>query len=342
MPPIALPPSALRKKLLDRMESYLSLSDKQSLSVGFYVGGQQYIIDFNNNESELSYDIGSVSKTVTAHLILSLKERGLVELSSPVSDYLDLKKGSYPTLYELLTHTAGYGHQTPLELTLPMLLRHRYSFRNPYENAEKCDVIKALERRNGKNKTHTYSYSDFPYAILALVAESVTGRHFSSLIGEFVKNDLGLSNTFVMRKTNIPPAIYRKKEIPYWKWNDDSPYLAAGGMVSNIYDMLDYVTLQTESEKSFITEGHKICESSFRDGESVGTTLSWHTYKNSDQLWHVGGVSTFRSSLIANRCRRLGVAVLGNSKGKRYANVHYIAKMLYSELKLKKVELKIN
>lgn len=45
--------------------------------------------------------------------------------------------------------------------------------------------------------------------------------------------------------------------------------------------------------------------------------IGWHTYKRSNQLWHVGGVGTFRSSIIFNKKCRLGVVVLGSSKGKR-------------------------
>ena len=68
--------------------------------------------------------------------------------------------------------------------------------------------------------------------------------------------------------------------------------------------------------------------------------IGWHTYKNSNQLWHVGGVGTFRTSIVINKKQKLGVAVMGNAKGKASANAHYIAKMLYSELKNKRIKLK--
>ena len=67
--------------------------------------------------------------------------------------------------------------------------------------------------------------------------------------------------------------------------------------------------------------------------------FGWHTYKKSNQLWHVGGVGTFRSSIILNKKLKLGVAVLGNAKGRATANCHYIAKMLCSELKNKRIKL---
>ena len=36
--------------------------------------------------------------------------------------------------------------------------------------------------------------------------------------------------------------------------------------------------------------------------------------------------------------RKIGVVVLGNSKGVASANVHYLAKMLYSEMKINKIK----
>ena len=54
----------------------------------------------------------------------------------------------------------------------------------------------------------------------------------------------------------------------------------------------------------------------------------------------MGGVGTFRSSVIFNKKRKLGVVVLGNSKGVASANVHYLAKMLYSEMKINKINFK--
>lgn len=334
-----LPLSSLRPKVTDKINRYLSLSNKQSLSIGLYSNKQKYIIDFGKNEAELHYDIGSVSKTLTGHLIMKLVQRGLIDISLPVSKYLCLKQGSYPTIEELLTHTAGYRHLTPVEITLPMLLRHRYSHRNPYEKTSRNDVIKALERRNRKSKHYSYRYSDFSHAILALVAENVTGQDFCDLICDLVHNDMKLTNTFINRTNFKPDAVYKSKTIPFWKWDKSNPYIAAGGFLSNIYDMLKYISLQIESNENYIVNGHKVFQPSFSDVGRIGTALCWHTYKNSNQLWHVGGVGTFRSSIIINTERKLGVTVLGNSKGINSANVHYIAKMLYSELKLKKIKI---
>ncbi len=177
---VRLSRSSLRAKSDRCIRKYLSLSNDQAISVGLYVKGKAYVLDFGKDEADLYYDIGSVSKTITAHLVLKVFEELRRDLNSPVSDFIPLRKGNYPTVYELLTHTAGYRHLTPVEITVPRLIRHRYSHRNVYENVTEEDVIKALERRNGSKGKHSYGYSDFSYAILAIVLEKIKSNPFIS------------------------------------------------------------------------------------------------------------------------------------------------------------------
>ncbi len=329
---------ALRPKVTKCIEKYLSLSGRQSLTVGFYRQGKWFV--FGNEESPtLLYDIGSISKTMTAHLILDLVHKGLLDLHTSVSAYLDLPKGKYPTIYQLLTHTAGYGHLTPVEITIPSLLQSGYARRNIYQDCTSKTVLKCLERRKNR-KQRGYSYSDFPYAVLAVVAEQVTGQCFSQLLERFVQNELQMKDTVITAPEHLrtPPAMLGERTINFWSWEEDNPYIAGGGLVSTIQDMLTYISLQIESDEAYITAAHQICKESVSPKRNIATCIGWHTYTKSNQLWHVGGVGTFRSSLILNRKRKIGVVVLGNSKGVASANVHYLAKMLYSEMKINKID----
>lgn len=338
---ISLSYTALRPKTAGKIESYLALSAQNHLTLGLYREGKCYVFGDPEEENRLRYDIGSVSKTVTAHLILKLQREGKLNIDHTIDRYLTLKKGNYPTIYQLLTHTAGYHHLTPVEVTLPRLLLHGYARKNPYESCTAKTVITCLERRRFWRPRVRYGYSDFATAILAVLAESVTKTPFSELFEDFIRADLGLGDTTLVEdpQTRHPPAAKGKKALPFWVWNRNNPYLAAGGMVSGIGDVLSYVALQIESDRPFITDAHTLCPESARRKDNHRMCIGWHTYKASNQLWHVGGVGTFRSSIILNKKRKLGVVVLGNAKGKASANAHYIAKMLYSELKNKRIRL---
>ena len=329
---------AFRQKVLRSIEKYLSLSKNQSLAVGIYKNGKLYSLTENADPKLSRFDIGSISKTLTAHLILKLSESGLIELNKSVAEYIDLPVGDYPTVYELLTHTAGYGHLTPAEITVPSLLKHGYSRKNIYEHCTSETVIKCLKRRKNK-KRKGYSYSDFSFAILAVVAELVTKQPFADLFEAFIQNDLGMKETVIEAENGREPkAVNRKHVFKFWHWNRNNPYIAGGGLVSTLTDMLIYMSGEIESELSYVSAAHKICKKSISEKSNIVACAGWHTYKKSDQLWHVGGVGTFRSSIIINKKRRLGVVVLGNSKGVISANVHYLTKMLYSELKINKIK----
>lgn len=338
---ISLNYADLRIKTAEKIKRYLALSDNNRLTVGIYCRGMLYVFGNPEEENRFRYDIGSVSKTVTAHLILKLYADGRLDIKHTVDQYLPLKKGKYPTIYQLLTHTAGYHHLTPVEVTLPQLIIGGYARKNPYENCTVNTVIKSLERRRFLKPRARYGYSDFAAAILAAVAEAVTKTPFSVLFEDFIQKDLGLVNTTVEEAPagRTPPAAKGKTILPFWVWKKDNPYIAGGGIVSNIEDVLRYVALQIESSKSYIASAHTVCEESECRNDNHLMCIGWHTYKRSNQLWHVGGVGTFRTSIIFNKKRKLGVVVLGNAKGKASVNSHYIAKMLYSELKNKRIHL---
>lgn len=338
---ISLSYTNLRFKTAEKIKNYLALSKNNRLTVGLYKKGKFYVLGDPKKETRFLYDIGSISKTATAHLILKLCENKVLDIDSTVDKYLPLKKGKYPTLYQLLTHTAGYHHLTPIELTLPQLIIGGYAAKNPYENCTVKNVIKCLERRRFFKPRTQYGYSDFAFAILAAIAEAVTKVSFGTLFEQFVQNDLGLLNTTVKsdRQHRSPPATKGNRILPFWIWKENNPYIAGGGMISNIEDMLRYIALQIESDKSYITSAHALCENSALKNNNHLMCIGWHTYKHSNQLWHVGGVGTFRTSIIVNKKLQLGVAVLGNAKGRACANAHYIAKMLYSELKNKRIHL---
>ena len=327
----------LSKKVENSISKYINISDKYVITIGIFHNGLTdfLTIDKNNiNKNIYDYDIGSISKTFTAHLILKLHEENKLNINDSIDKYLELKPNKYPKIIDLLSHSAGYNNLTPFEITIPSLLLKNYSKKNIYENITNEKVIKCLERRKLKN--NKYGYSDFAFAVLAIIASKVSNRSFDELFNSFIKEDLKLDNTFLNKNNPRNLLGYIKdKKVEFWKWNDNNPYISAGGIVSNITDMLNYIKIQIESNSPYIINAHCNVNTS----NNIVACLGWHSYTKSNQLWHVGGVGTFRSSIIINKKKKFGVIVLGNAKGIRNGNVHYIAKQIYSEFKKKKVSV---
>ena len=65
--------------------------------------------------------------------------------------------------------------------------------------------------------------------------------------------------------------------------------------------------------------------------------LTYFTNNKGSLFWHVGGVGYFRSALLINPRRKIGVVVLGNNIGRRGSNPYYIAKLLYTAIRRNKI-----
>lgn len=330
------------RKAFTSIQKYLDRSPTNGIAVGIiFRDGSEGCFFSDGVDTHTLFDIGSVSKTFTALLVLGLAEEGKLSLEETVDKYIPLPKGKYPKIINLLTHTAGYGHLTPAEITVPALLAKRYIRANLYRHADKDKVISALAARNKAKTGCGYGYSDFAYAVLAVAAENITGTPFHILLDDMIKNKLSLKNTTAFPVSPRRQVFLRGKELSPWEWDKNNPYIAGGGMVSNLEDMLAYAKIQLQSDMPQVIASQKIYTPSFSKNSNIGTCLGWHTYKKSNQLWHVGGVGAFRTSVIINRRLGYAVVVLGNAKGGRSANVHYIAKLIYSELKKKHIKPKI-
>ncbi len=321
------------------IQQYLRLSKNNRLAIGILLpDGEIGKYTSYGVENDSLFDIGSISKTFTAQVILKLSQEGKISLLDTVDKFLPLPKGEYPTVERLLTHRAGYTRITPVGITLPRLIRKSYKKANPYRLVEEKDVIKALEKRSKKRRSAPrYAYSDFSYAVLGIIASRITGKNIPELLYEIMRG-YNMSDTCVLAKTERVPCLIGRKVVAPWQWTEGNPYIASGGIVSTLSDMILYAKAQVEGTYSFTQKAQCRCEQSFNKF-GIGTCLGWHTYKRSNQCWHVGAAGAFRSCIIFNAKLKCAVVVLSNARGARNANAPHLAKVLYGEIKRRHVKV---
>ncbi len=119
------------------------------------------------------FEIGSISKSITAFCVHRLAARGLLDLNAPVSRYLDA--ASLPqtpiTLLELLNHAGGLPHDAALYPDTP-------------DGRLWCGFAPGSR----------FSYSNTGYMLLGLVIGAVTGRSHPEVIAEEVLRPLGMDD----------------------------------------------------------------------------------------------------------------------------------------------------
>src|SRR3954453_11690704 len=71
--------------------------------------------DSGERATELQYRIGSITKTMTAVLLLQLRDEGRLALNDPVGDHLPELRHGDVTLRSLLSHSSGMAAEPPGE-----------------------------------------------------------------------------------------------------------------------------------------------------------------------------------------------------------------------------------
>ncbi len=147
--------------------------------------------------------VGSISKTVTATLMMRLVDRGVLSLDDPVSRYLpqvreiaDPRPGAPPLTFRLLaSHTAGLVREPELEGAAS----------GPITGWEE-KVLASIPRTRFDSVPGTrYQYSNIGFGILGLALSRAAGRPFMDLVEDEVFRPLGMAaSTFVVDSSLAP------------------------------------------------------------------------------------------------------------------------------------------
>jgi len=154
--------------------------------------------------------IGSISKQITAVLILREYENGKIKLDDKIDQYLsDIDQAwvKEVTIHQLLTHTHGI-----------------------------VAINKPLEFKQGSR----FHYSQLGYELLANILEKVTSKTFNELSTELF-NKYGLTHTFHPDNKEFKNLVkgYRETKNGKLKYCSNSlfNYVPAGSFISSVEDL---------------------------------------------------------------------------------------------------------
>ena len=185
------------------------------------------------------FQIGSITKTVTATIAMLLVDQGELDLHVPVRQYLpelrlaDEEVASRVTMRHLLTHTGGW-------------------FGDHFSDPSRGDD--ALERVLGELAElpqlaplgEIWSYCNSGFYVAGRVLEVLTGKPFESVAHELVLKPLGMTSSFFLPEDVLGHrfAVGHRHEdgktFVARPWAVPRAASAAGGIVSNVGNLLRY------------------------------------------------------------------------------------------------------
>lgn len=284
-----------------------------TITVGILKDGESSYHVYGENGKELpkelhTYEIGSLTKTLTAALINKAVREEKISLDHTIDSYLSLPSGNhYPTIAELLTHTSGYkGYY----FEAPMISNFLCG-RNDFYGITKEMVLEKTGSFSLKEERCDFNYSNFGYAVLGLVLEEVYDTNYTVLLNDFAKNDLKLQDTKVSEQNGDLGN--------YWCWQETDAYKPAGAVTSNISDLLLYAQMQLEDHPS-VSGCHnslKQINAATPDFLEMGIRMdeigmSWLIDNQNGILWHNGGTDNYNCYLGFDMEHQTAVVVLSN------------------------------
>ncbi|WDD95336.1 beta-lactamase [Burkholderia sp. FERM BP-3421] len=212
--------------------------DVAGMAVGVIVDGEPHVFNFGVASTathapvtrDTLFELGSVSKTLTATLASYAQASGKLSLSDPTRRYLPAMQGTRfgdVKLLNLGTHTpGGFPLQVPERIgTDDQLMQYFKEWRPAYTAG-------------------TYrTYANPSIGMLGVITAKSMGRDFTALMEQWLFPALGMNNTFI----NVPAAQMGRYAQGYTK--EGAPIRVAPGMLSaeaygvksSVADMLRFV-----------------------------------------------------------------------------------------------------
>lgn len=255
---------------------------------------------------DTAYRIGSITKTLTAVLVLQLRDEGRLDLADPVGRFVPDTGYAEATLRDLLAHTAGLQSEPA----------------GPWwERSPGVDLDALLAANDGSGRVagagDYFHYSNLGFALLGAVVARLRGASWWEVVRARLLEPLG------MRATSYgPPEDHAPgRSVDHFAHTlspepltDTGAMAPAGQLWSTTADLLRWA--------DFLATGHPdvLAPATLTEmatptalGGDYGLGLRVLAVAGRTLVGHTGSMPGFQAALFVDRERRDAVAVLANA-----------------------------
>ncbi|MDF7659676.1 serine hydrolase [Erwiniaceae bacterium L1_54_6] len=260
------------------------------------------------------FALGSLSKGVTAEVIIELVNRGELHWDDTLATLLPATvplsaDARRITLLQLVTHTSGLPRQ---DMDWPMFIKFmRYlgSGENFYGNLDSDAVLDYLADFRAPHQP-TAQYSNLGYALLGYILQYRCHQNIESLAQRNLFVPLGMtSSSFEAAKLrnfpwralghagDQPKLIARGQLVPDWRFNNNM--MAAASLYSNARDLIRYLGAHlSATPDQAINQAFAQVGQDYQQHGNQSQNIAWVTdhygeQKITYQVGYIGGYSSF-------------------------------------------------
>lgn len=260
--------------------------------------------------TDTGFRIGSISKTFTAFLVMSLYENDELKLDDSILKYMPEFDDTWApiTIHHLLTHQSGifdYGNDKIVADQMPNVLENHHIIDYFVDHPE-------LEFQTGSQA----QYSNTGYVLLGAIVERISGMALADYLQVKILSPLGMTDTYILDDYSAIRNPFALNFGTSLKMYGRTDYFAYGGssVVSTVNDMNRF--MQGIMDNNIISkQAFDIMRTPFATDErnhlSYGYGLAVDP-DGKDAFFHNGKNDGYRSMMFINREHGSGTIILGN------------------------------
>jgi CubicO group peptidase (beta-lactamase class C family) len=263
-----------------------------------------------------AFEIGSVSKTMTAALLAELIEQGKASLDDPLAAWLPPGTevpdyhGQPILLRHVVTHTSG----------LPALpdRMHPANMADPYADLDEATLLASLgDVRLAQAPGTHFLYSNFAMMVLSDALARRSGKDLGQLLQERLFAPLGMHGAYVDRPpAGVEPAsghLPNGHVAPPWTFHTN--LAGFGGVHATLGDMVAYVRGELGQLHTPVDAALKLTRQPVPTASGLPMAINWMLVgKGAHPLVvHEGGTGGFSSFVGFDPAHQRGVVLLSDT-----------------------------
>lgn len=338
------------KNLDSLVNSELKEKNIPAISIGIVKNGEILLLkgygfaDYENKvlaDETTIYQIGSVTKTLTGHLLAKMIIEGKIKLTDTVSNFfpenLDFPKypnGDRILVKELATHSAEFPrYPSNLKRVDPNPIKG-YSYEEMLEGIESVTI----DTLGG----HRYNYSNFGYGVLGTALENLSKKTLEELFESNIFSPYKMTNTSL----KLSKKVKQKLAMPYLETNplvktepwDMGKLSGAGNIFSSVSDMSKFLQAIMQNNETNKTQQTGLLKINENWQYGLGCFIIDSKKKNTTIIYHGGDVDGYASSLKYYPEYQLGTIILTNYGEGRIVSETFsrIEDLIFEKLKSQK------
>lgn len=312
-----------REKKIDSICQAIHIKNPEvGISIGFIDNGKEYFFNYGkiSRESNVKvdentvYEIGSITKLLTANLIVQAQDEGKLKIDDFIDNYLPNEyilsekiKGKLK-ISDLASHQSGlpdFDFSKLIELNPKQPLDINKEAIHSIIN----DSTELLDYGN-------YRYSNISYVLMGIILENIYSKNFDTLVKEKILVPAHMTKTLTTDfnlKNKVIGYDINGVEQDYFVWN--SLFAPAGLLKSNTSDMTKLLKILLTNNRK-IGKVTAITEKTFYKNTQMEIGFGQEIERNGEDTFFYKAGDTFScSSIFAyDKKSNWGIVIMINQK----------------------------